>query len=222
MNVIQQALESLEYTTNLSRFFLDGDSDIGPMLKAEETIEALRSVLASATVVSDGTPTTEDQNYKVRLDRLVSHLQEEPLDKTLEVGTHDWPHGPQSRDQVIIGRLRKKIKRLIKQREHHKQQHEHYATVISIQPHLESRYNRYTEYKEEQARAKEMEQRLKEQEMLIRLLTGEKVEKWKIDAMYSELIKKEHQRLNVKVNVDRKSTRLNSSHTDISRMPSSA
>ena len=51
--------------------------------------------------------------------------KQEPLDKTLEVGTHDWPHGPQSRDQVIIGRLRKKIERLIKQRDYHKARHEH-------------------------------------------------------------------------------------------------
>ena len=103
------------------------------------------------------TPTTEDQNYKVRLDRLVSHLQEEPLDKTLEVGTHDWPHGPQSRDQVTIGRLRKKIERLIKQRDYHKARHEHYYTVICDQPFLENRYNRYLEDRAEHARIKAME-----------------------------------------------------------------
>ena len=121
--------------------------------------------------------------------------------QTCALPIYDWPYGPQSRDQVIIGRLRKKIERLIKQREYHKTRHEHYAKVISDQPYLEARYTRYLKDKEEHAHIKATEQRVKEQEMLIRLLLDVHVEKHEIDAMYAELIKKEHQRLNAKVNV---------------------
>ena len=41
----QQALESLEYTTTLANFLLRNEKDIGPMLKVNEAITALKAAL---------------------------------------------------------------------------------------------------------------------------------------------------------------------------------
>lgn len=103
-----------------------------------------------------------------------------------------------TKDQVTIGRLRRKIERLITQREYHKQQHTHYNKVIGMQPYIERRYEQYQDRLKEQSRIKDMEKRVKEQEILIGLLTGTKLQHYEIDALYSKLIKEEYRKLNEK------------------------
>lgn len=46
---------------------------------------------------------------------------------------------------VKIQRLWKKIEKLKKQRDYHKQRHEHYAKVLEMQPYIGRRYESYTE-----------------------------------------------------------------------------
>lgn len=75
------------------------------------------------------------------------------------------------RKDVKIGRLERKIEKLKQQRDYHKKQREHYAHVISMQPHLERRWNSYEEGKKERERIKGLEARVKEQEQLIKLLS---------------------------------------------------
>ena len=43
---LKLALEALEYTTNLARFLLGNEAKIGPMLKADEAITAIKEALA--------------------------------------------------------------------------------------------------------------------------------------------------------------------------------
>ena len=50
-DTLKLALEALYYTTNLSKFLLKNEANIGPMLKADEAITAIKEVLMS---VPDG------------------------------------------------------------------------------------------------------------------------------------------------------------------------
>ena len=78
---------------------------------------------------------------------------------------------------IRIGRLEKKIRKLTKQRDHYKEQHSHYANVISMQPYLEYRWDSYEARRKEQERVKGLEARIKEQAQLIRLLTKDEMDK---------------------------------------------
>ena len=78
-----------------------------------------------------------------------------------------------STSEVREGRLLKKIEKLKNQRDHHKQKHEYYAKVISMQPYLERRFETYAEMKQERERVKALENRVKEQEQLIAALNKE-------------------------------------------------
>lgn len=98
---------------------------------------------------------------------------------------------------VKIGRLNKKISRLKVQRDYWKKQHDHYAKVISLQPYLETRYKSYEERVRAQDHVKILEKRVKEQEILIRILVDESpLKHYEIDALYSELVKREYKKLN--------------------------
>ena len=102
-----------------------------------------------------------------------------------------------STSDIRIGRLLKKIEKLKKQRDFHQQKHMHYAKVISLQPHLETRYDNYAERKLAQERVKAMEARVKEQETLIRiLLKDDPLRNYEIDRLYSDLIKEEYRKMN--------------------------
>jgi cobalamin biosynthesis Co2+ chelatase CbiK len=101
-------------------------------------------------------------------------------------------------EEIKIARLQRKVAKLIAKRDFYQRQYKHYAHVISMQPHLEVRYNRYEDYKKEWARVRDMERRMKEQEILIQLLHGEPLQPYKIDALYSKLIKEEYKKLNTK------------------------
>lgn len=76
-----------------------------------------------------------------------------------------------STSDVRIGRLERKIEKLKKQRDHYKELYEHYATVISLQPYLERRWEDYEKRKIRDQYHKDLEKRVKEQEQLIKLLT---------------------------------------------------
>lgn len=103
---------------------------------------------------------------------------------------------PHSASDVREGRLRKKIAKLQQQRDYWKKWHDHYTKVISMQPYLETRYKNYTDRLAEQERIKNLEKRVKEQEMLIRLLSGDKFPNYEIDRLYSALIKDEYRKMN--------------------------
>ena len=72
--------------------------------------------------------------------------------------------------EVRIGRMQKKIDRLKAQRDSIKKDLEHYQQVISMQPHLKRRFESYSEMVTERQRVKDLENRVKEQAELIRLL----------------------------------------------------
>jgi predicted restriction endonuclease len=78
-----------------------------------------------------------------------------------------------STSEIREGRLLKKIAKLQQQRDYHKQKHEYYAKVISMQPYLEKRYVSYEDAKIERQRVKDLEARNKEQAQLIAMLSKE-------------------------------------------------
>jgi hypothetical protein len=75
--------------------------------------------------------------------------------------------------EVIIGRLRKRIVKLMEQRDSYKNQLEHYKIVVGGDWHIEKRYTRFQDAKNEQQRVRGLETRVKEQEELIKLLRKE-------------------------------------------------
>jgi hypothetical protein len=72
--------------------------------------------------------------------------------------------------QIIIGRLQKRIAKLQQQRAHYRERCELYAAVMSLHPSLEHRHKTVTEQKAERERVRGLEQRVKEQAMLIETL----------------------------------------------------
>lgn len=72
---------------------------------------------------------------------------------------------------IRIGRLLRRIDKLTKQRDHFKQQSELRQKMIEIAPYVERRWRTYNEMIAEQKRIKSLEQRVKEQAMLIEQLT---------------------------------------------------
>jgi hypothetical protein len=75
--------------------------------------------------------------------------------------------------EVTIGRLRKRIVKLMDQRDGYKKQLEHYKVVVGSDWRIEQRYNRFQEVKSEHQRVRALETRVKEQEELIKLLRKE-------------------------------------------------
>lgn len=76
--------------------------------------------------------------------------------------------------EVKIGRLQKKISKLIIQMDYWKNQHDHYKKVIDSLPSLEQKYNRYLEMVVERKRVVDLEKRVQEQALLIANLTSKK------------------------------------------------
>lgn len=85
---------------------------------------------------------------------------------------------------VVIGRLKKKIEKLKKQRDHYKECHEYYAKVISMQPYLERRYESYTERVARDELNKKNAKTVIEQSKLIEMLMreNEQLRKNSVDA----------------------------------------
>lgn len=73
-------------------------------------------------------------------------------------------------EEVKIGRLQKRIEKLIKQRDNYKERFELYQKVISMQPFLMTRYDNYSDMVAERKRVKFLEDRVNEQALLIQEL----------------------------------------------------
>ena len=100
-----------------------------------------------------------------------------------------------STEEIRENRLKKKIERLKKQRDHYQEQCNYYSKVLSMQPYLEKRYETYQEMVRERERIKGLEQRVKEQALLIRVLSNDKIHEYEIRQAYTEVIKSEHQKI---------------------------
>jgi len=82
--------------------------------------------------------------------------------------------------EVEIGRLTKKLNKMRDQRDKARADLEHYKKVISMQPHLETRYKSYEERIAERQRVKDLEARVQEQAILIDAL---KELNWKVESL---------------------------------------
>lgn len=78
-----------------------------------------------------------------------------------------------SNPNVTIARLRRRIERLKRQRDHFREQMELRQKMIDIAPYIEWRWKAHTDAQIERARVKQLEQRVREQAMLIERLTKE-------------------------------------------------
>lgn len=72
--------------------------------------------------------------------------------------------------EVTIGRLRKRIVKLMDQRDSYKKQLDHYKVVVGGDWRIENRYNRFQDWTTEIKRVRALETRVKEQEQLIKEL----------------------------------------------------
>ena len=72
--------------------------------------------------------------------------------------------------EVEIGRLTKKLNKMRDQRDKARKDLEYYKKVISMQPHLATRYESYQDRIAEMQRVRGLEDRIKEQAELIKLL----------------------------------------------------
>jgi len=85
-------------------------------------------------------------------------------------GSHNLDH-----NAVVVGRLKKKITKLTKQRDFYHSRLKHYEEVLLMQPYLDTRYKKYIEMKEEQLYMKDLENRCREQSQLIQVLSKSQV-----------------------------------------------
>lgn len=85
---------------------------------------------------------------------------------------------------VKINRLLKKIEKLKKQRDFHKERHEHYSKVLELQPYLHRRYESYTDRIKQEELNKQNAKTVIEQSKLIEMLMkeNEQLRKNSIDA----------------------------------------
>lgn len=98
---------------------------------------------------------------------------------------------------VTIGRLKKKILKLQKQRDHFKEQNELMYNMIQMYPHIKRTYADYERIRQKEMEFKVLKSRVAEQELLIRLLTNAQ-DVWPSDIRkaYDEIIKREYSELN--------------------------
>ena len=95
-------------------------------------------------------------------------------------------------ESVTVGRLKKKILKLQKQRDHFKEQNALKNSMISLYPYIKSSYESYKKAEAAQNRLKELESRVREQDLLIRVLSEQKYGKYELDNAYANIIKKEY------------------------------
>lgn len=74
-------------------------------------------------------------------------------------------------EAVTIGRLRKRIERLQKQRDFWRKRSDDYTVVLNMHPYIERSVADYRARVAERERVKGLEQRIKEQAILIQKLT---------------------------------------------------
>ncbi len=97
---------------------------------------------------------------------------------------------------VKINRLKRKILKLQNQRDHYKEQNTLLDKMIRMYPLIKSDYKKYEENRERIVRLKDLENRVKEQEFLIRLLLDNDMKSWELQHAYDEVIKREMRKLN--------------------------
>ena len=110
----------------------------------------------------------------------------------------DNPNPGCQKESVTIGRLKKKILKLQKQRDHFREQTDMSNKVISLYPYIKSSYESYKKAEAAQNRLKELENRVREQDLLIRILSIQKYGKYELDNAYADIIKKEYAEQNKK------------------------
>lgn len=74
--------------------------------------------------------------------------------------------------EIALGRAKKKIERLKKQRDHWQERCTHYRKVLDLHPTAEWRYKQYQDYLKQRQHVKALEDRVKEQALLIQKLTN--------------------------------------------------
>ena len=102
------------------------------------------------------------------------------------------------KNEIKIVRLQKKIEKLKQQRDHYKEKSEFYDRIIRYYPQFEHDHNRYEDAKIKRMAIRDMEKRLKEQELLIRFFQKDEHYSYSYDikAAYDEIIREECARLN--------------------------
>ena len=101
-------------------------------------------------------------------------------------------------NEVVIGRLKKKIAKLQLQRDYFKAENELKDRMIVLYPYIRTEYRRYNEVKDKDARMRELEKRTREQELLIRHLSNDTIATHEIRQAYNRIIKDEYEKLNTK------------------------
>lgn len=95
-------------------------------------------------------------------------------------------------ESVTIGRLKKRILKLQGQRDHFKEQNTLKNRMLSLYPYIKSSYESYKKAEATQNRLKELETRVREQDLLIRILSEQKYGKYELDNAYADIIRKEY------------------------------
>ena len=110
----------------------------------------------------------------------------------------DNPNPGCEKECVIIGRLKKKILKLQKQRDHFKEQNVLTNRMLSLYPYVKNSYESHKKAEAAQNRLKELEARVREQDLLIRILSIQKYGKYELNNAYADIIKKEYAEQNKK------------------------
>jgi len=95
-------------------------------------------------------------------------------------------------ESVTVGRLKKKILKLQKQRDHFKERNALLNSMLTLYPYIKSSYESYKKAEAAQNRLKELESRVREQDLLIRVLSEQKYGKYELDNAYASILKKEY------------------------------
>ena len=98
-------------------------------------------------------------------------------------------------ESVTIGRLKKKILKLQKQRDHFRERTALLNSMLSLYPYIKSSYESYKKAEAAQNRLKELETRVKEQDLLIRILSEQKYAKHEVEKAYADIIKKAYKEM---------------------------
>lgn len=116
------------------------------------------------------------------------------MDEAKTDDIYECQQGDTYKSLIKIARLRRKIDRLQKQKKFFEQQVEHFKEVLNSVPHITRTYNSYTEAVKERERVKALEQRCKEQELLIKHLSNNTIRSHEIKAAYDQIIKQEYKK----------------------------
>lgn len=121
---------------------------------------------------------------------------EQPKPEQTHMETGDIAYTPIDQNLLIgqltvtNGRLRKRILKLQKQRDHFTEQNVLVNNMILLYPRIKSTYESYKKSEAAQDRLKELEARVGEQDLLIRILSKQKYTKHEVEKAYADIIKK--------------------------------